>query len=370
VKFTIFTSFYNYLDTFDDLAQSILGQTYQDWEWIISDDFSENPEVLPRLQSLVESSEKIKLVHPSFKKEFYWNPPTSHSTGDIFLVQDSDDLMHPKLLEVYRYNFDRFPKVQMISTNSVLRWGSVHGEIHSFRLINYKDRCNFIQKIRSAEFGEYNIGDCRAWRNNVNLFDPDYKWKFCADDVCKTLINEEKGMLLYLPRVLHTYAHREESISHTKTANIGHLSEGDVMINEAEERKSRKFLSSVEDYYDRIYPHTTPFYLSSLNLEKSSKTVEYFSPSLNNREIEILRDLYFDHDLVFEFTPDVDYLIHRIETADQTSILRERLSFLPRRQIILELDLDLKQEVSDLLLELNLPHYWFIFGKVTIIVDF
>jgi len=370
VKFTIFTSFYNYLDTFDDLAQSILGQTYQDWEWIISDDFSENPEVLPRLQSLVESSEKIKLVHPSFKKEFYWNPPTSYSTGDIFLVQDSDDLMHPKLLEVYRYNFDRFPKVQMISANSVLRWGSVHGGIHSFRMINYKDRCNFIQKIRSAEFGEYNIGDCRAWRNNVNLFDPDYKWKFCAEDVCKTLINEEKGMLLYLPRVLHTYAHREDSISKNHSIEHEVMSEPWTMIDESEERKSRNFLNSIEDYYDRIYSHTTPFYLSSLNLENSTKIVEYYSPSINNREIEILKNLYFDHDLRFETSPDADYLICKVENMGQISSLRERLSFLPGRQIILELDLELKKEVSNLLSELNLPHHWFIFGKVTIIIDF
>ena len=370
MRFTIFTSFYNYIETFDSLVDSIFNQTYQNWEWIISDDFSEDPEVLIKLKKLESKSDKIKLIQPSFKKEFYWNPPTSHSTGDIFLVQDSDDFMHPKLLEVYKYNFDRFPKIQMISTNSVLRWGSVHGEIHSFRLINYRDRCNFIQKIRSAEWGEYNIGDCRAWRNNIDIFDPDYKWEFCAEDVCKTLINEEKGMLLFLPRVLHTYAHRGESISHAKTTNAVHLSEGDMMINEAEERKSRKFLNSIEDYYDRIYPHTTPFYLSSLNLDKSPKIVEYFSPSLNNREIEILRDLYFDHDLRFEFTAEVDYLIYRIETIEQIPILKERLSFLPRKQIILEVDLDLKQEVSDLLLEINLHHSWFILDKVTIIIDF
>ena len=370
MKFTIFTSFYNYLDTFDDLVESVLGQTHQNWEWIISDDFSENSEVLPRLQSLVESSEKIKLIQPSFKKEFYWNPPTSHSTGDIFLVQDSDDLMHPKLLEVYKYNFDRFPKVQMISTNSVLKWGSIHGGFHSFRMINYKDKCNFIQKIRSAEWGEYNIGDCRAWRNNIDLFDPEYKWKFCAEDTCKTLINEEKGMLLYLPRVLHTYAHRTDSISKNHSTDWDVVSEPGIMIGESEDRKSRKFLNSIEDYYDRIHTFTTSFYLSSLNLENSSKIVEYYSLSINNREIEILKDLYFDHDLKFEFTGEVDYLIYRIENTEQISSLRERLSYLPKRQIILELDLDLKQGVSDLLSELSLPHSWFIFGKVTIIVDF
>jgi hypothetical protein len=109
MKFTIFTSFYNYVDTFDLLVESIFNQTYQNWEWIISDDFSENPDVMVKLESLVLRSNKIKLIQPKLKKEFYWNPPTNHSTGDIFLVQDSDDIMHPKLLEVYKHNFDKFP---------------------------------------------------------------------------------------------------------------------------------------------------------------------------------------------------------------------------------------------------------------------
>jgi hypothetical protein len=224
--------------------------------------------------------------------------------------------------------------------------------------------------MRSAEFGEYNIGDCRAWRNNIDLFDPELKWKFCAEDVSKTLINEEKGMLLYLPRVLHTYAHREDSISKNHSTDWEIMSEPSIMIDESEKRKSRKFLNSIEDYYDRIYPHTTPFYLSSLNLERYPKVVEYFSSSINNREIEILKDLYFDHDLKFEFTTEVDYLIYVVDGIEQIPNLKERLLFLPRKQVVLELDLELKQDVCNLLLDLNLPHYWFIFGKVTIIIDF
>jgi glycosyltransferase involved in cell wall biosynthesis len=40
MKFTIYTSFYNYLDTFDELCESVFSQTYKNWEWIVSDDFS------------------------------------------------------------------------------------------------------------------------------------------------------------------------------------------------------------------------------------------------------------------------------------------------------------------------------------------
>ena len=370
MKFTIFTSFYNYIDTFDSLVESIFNQTYQNWEWIISDDFSENPDVLPKLKKLESKSNKIKLIQPSFKKEFYWNPPTSQSTGDIFLVQDSDDIMNPKLLEVYKYNFEKFPKVQMISTNSVLKWDSIYGKLHSFRIINYGDKCNFIDKINSAKLNEYNIGDCRAWRNNIDLFDPERKWNFCAEDICKTLINEEKGMLLYIPRVLHTYAHRKSSISKILTTKVSDLTEYKIMMNESENRKNRKFLNSIEDYYDRIYKHTTPFYLSSVNSDNKSYTIEYYSPSINNREIEILKTLYFDHDLRFDYTLDTDYLIYKFETLEQVGHLKERLSNLPRKQLVLEMDENLRPEVSKVLLELKLPHSWFIFGKLIITLDF
>jgi len=370
MKFTIFTSFYNYIDTFDSLVESIFNQTYQNWEWIISDDFSDNPEVLPKLEKLLSLSNKIKLIQPSFKKEFYWNPPTNQSTGDIFLVQDSDDIMHPKLLEVYKHNFDKFPKVQMISTNSILKWDSIHGDLHSFRMINYNNNCNFIDKIKSAESGEYNIGDCRAWRNNINLFDPEKKWKFCAEDICKTLINEENGMLLYIPRVLHTYAHRKTSISKTLTTDFNLLKESEIMINESDTRKSRKFLNSIEDYYDRIYKHTTPFYLSSLNNEKSSNTINYYCNSINNREIESLKNLYFDHDLKFENTKNVDYIIYKVETVDQFNHLKETLVNLPKKQLILEMDQNLQPEVSKILMEFGLTHSWFIFGKLIITINF
>lgn len=357
------------METFDLLVDSIFNQTYQNWEWLISDDFSENDNVLPRLESLALSSNKIKIVSPSFKKEFYWNPPTKHSTGDIFLVQDSDDIMHPKLLEIYKHNFDKFPNVQMISTNSILRWGDINGQIHSVRLINYNDNCNFSDKMKNSVPGEYNIGDCRAWRNNIDLFDSEYRWKHCAEDVCKSLINEEKGKLLYLPRTLHTYAHREVSISKTLVYDFDLLNESNIMINEAEKRKSRKYLNSIEDYYDRVYVHTTPFYLSSFNTEKGSYKIEYFSSKLNNRQIETLKCLYFDHTLVFEPTYDIDYLICKIESSEDLNNLFIRLKSLPKKQVVIETEENFFESISSYISSLGLSHQWFLFGKMTIFIN-
>ena len=369
MKFSIFTSFFNYTDTFEDLVKSVFDQTYQNWEWIISDDFSTNPEVLPLLESLVSSSNKIKLVLPSYKKEFYWNPPTSHSTGDIFMVLDSDDLPHPKLLEVYKQNFEKFPKVQMISTNSILKWNNIHGEIHSFRMINYGNRCNFIDKLNTSVDGEYNIGDCRAWRNNISLFDPNRRWNQCAEDICKTLINEEKGMLLYLPRTLHSYAHRENSISKEKVYGELASIEKQNMIEDSSTRLSRSELNSIEDYYDRVYNHTIPFYLCGLNLDKHSSVVEYKTPNLNSREKSILRDLYFDHDLRFTETLNCDYLIVKIDDDEDWSWLSYRLINPPKKQIHIQCNVNLLHMINSTIIAHGYMTQWFVYGDAFISIN-
>jgi|LakMenEpi03Aug12_release.lakeMendotaPanAssembly.Ray.scaffolds.fasta_scaffold10429_20 hypothetical protein len=369
MKFTIFTSFYNYIDTFDSLVESIFNQTYQNWEWIISDDFSDNPEVLPKLLTLLTKSNKIKLVHPSFKKEFYWNPPTLQSSGDIFMVLDSDDLPHPKLLEVYKQNFEKFPKVQMISTNSILKWNNANGPTHSFRMINYGDRCNFIDKLNTAIDGEYNIGDCRAWRNNISLFDPQRRWVECAEDISKTLINEERGMLLYLPRTLHSYAHRENSISKEKIYGATSSEEKTNIVNDSLSRKSRTDLHSIEDYYDRVYEYTLPFYLSKLNYDGHSSIIEYRCKNLNPREKSILKDLYFDHDLRFNKTFDCDYLIVKIEDYDDYTWFRLRLSQAPKKQIHVHCPENMLEIVRNTFMDFGYGCYWFVYGGAHISSD-
>jgi hypothetical protein len=109
--------------------------------------------------------------------------------------------------------------------------------------------------------------------------------------------------------------------------------------------------------------------MSKLNTDKTSSIVEYFSQSINNREKETLSNLFFDHDLRFETTENVDYLICKIENSEDVNLLSERLCFLPKKQIVIEVDKTLLENISMLLTSLGLPFSWFLFGKMSIIVD-
>ena len=60
IKFTIFTGFYNYLDDLEKVYESIKNQTYSNWEWLVCDDFSEDPSVLEALKNLEKNDSRSK----------------------------------------------------------------------------------------------------------------------------------------------------------------------------------------------------------------------------------------------------------------------------------------------------------------------
>lgn len=372
MKFTIFTAFYNYIDTFDELVNSVLSQTHTNWEWIIVNDFSENAEVEKKLIELENNSDffwKIKRIHQKIKKEFYFTPPIKYATGDVIIVLDSDDIIHPKLLEVYNYNFNMFPNVQLISTNSIMRTDSINGSLNSIRYINYKNNKNLLEARNDLSF-EYNYGDCRAWRNNIETFEPDTKWQFCSEDFNKILICEEKGELLYLPRTLCTYAVRENSISHKNVYGADLAIEVEEMIKNSNSRLDRSNLNTINKFYDNSYQQTTAFYLSNLNLEKIKSKIEYFS-NCSEHDKEILKVLYFDHNLFFEKTNDIKYLIAKISNLSELYKLSERLSQgLPNKQLIVEVNLDISNETESELIKFVPSWYWFQFLYRTYIINF
>ena len=90
---------------------------------------------------------------------------------------------------------------------------------------------------------------------------------------------------------------------------------------------------------------------------------------INNRQIETLKSLYFDHDLVFEPTENVDYLICKIEKIEHLDSLFLRLKSLPKKEIIIETEHDLLDLISNHLNSVGLPFQWFLFGKMTIFIN-
>lgn len=361
MKFTIFTGFFNFKETIDQLASSVLSQTHQDWEWIIWDDFSDDPEINMLLEKLRSADARIKRVYPTYKKEFFWNPPVDRASGEICMVLDSDDMMLPSLLSTYAYNFRKFPDLQMISCNSEMRNDSVLGDLRSMRYINFQNNCNLLQSMEDDSY-EYNWGDCRAWRNRVNLF-TDREWKYCGDDLIKVLTSEKLGKTLFLPRTLHVYAHREGSVSHTPEHGRSIEEENQEIIRSIGEKN--RDLCSIEDYYDRRFDDMTPFYLSPINWLISGTAINYVSTTTDPRGRELIRELFPEHLIEFNSEKIYPHAVFKIRTQDDLAALNKYIDrkILPNETMTVEADKSLKDEVNQALTKIGKPFSWFLYNK-------
>jgi len=354
MKFTIFTGFYNYLETVDDLVNSILNQTHTDWEWIIWDDFSENQEVSVKLQEICKIDSRVKQAFPETKKQFYWNPPTNLATGDVCLVQDSDDIMLPNLLKVYDYNFNKFQDVQLISCNSELRTDNIHGILKSFRLINYKEVRNLKESIFDPT-NEYSFGDSRAWRNNIELFTNE-NFIYCAEDIIKELVCEKKGKLLFLPRTLSIYSWRNNSISRTMDAGV--YDENKVILDTI--GADNENLETLEKYYDNIYDHAVCFYNLTVNHLNTSEKINYLCTDINDDVKDKLNCLFFDQEIKYNDENNYEFVVSKIKTKSDLDILKNYFyNYKITKELSIVCDISLKHEVFNFLESNNLMFYWF-----------
>lgn len=92
---SIITPAYNCADTIHATADSILHQTYSNWEWLITDDCSDQATV-ETLNNLAQKDTRIRI----FRNEdnggaaVARNTSMSHANGDYIAFLDSDDMWH------------------------------------------------------------------------------------------------------------------------------------------------------------------------------------------------------------------------------------------------------------------------------------
>ncbi len=118
-KVSIVLPNYNYARYLDERIQSILDQTYQDFELIILDDASTDNS----LEVIGKYTED-----PRVKTKFYsensglpykrWNDGADLAQGDYLLIAGADDSCHPTLLEKLVEKLDNNPSVGLAFTQS------------------------------------------------------------------------------------------------------------------------------------------------------------------------------------------------------------------------------------------------------------
>jgi glycosyltransferase involved in cell wall biosynthesis len=101
---SIVTTLYNYARYIGDLADSVLAQSWENWEWIVVDDASEDDpwKVLSRYD---EKDDRVFYVPQMKNRGYSWakNRGIQMSRGDYIVMIDADDKLTPKSLQL-RYD--------------------------------------------------------------------------------------------------------------------------------------------------------------------------------------------------------------------------------------------------------------------------
>lgn len=113
MKFTVFTPTYNMGNTITRVYESLLEQTYKDFEWLVVDDGSMDCtcNLIAHFQKCVGKAFSIryKRIHRNRGKHIAHNLALKEASGEFLLVADADDWIVPNALERMDYHWSRLP---------------------------------------------------------------------------------------------------------------------------------------------------------------------------------------------------------------------------------------------------------------------
>jgi hypothetical protein len=240
-RFSIVTSFFG-----DD--PSYIYRLYEcakaqnvDWEWIVTDDFSDNPETDKTLLEISKKDKRVRRIIQTEKREFYRNP-SLYAKGEFIFHIDADDLYQSSYLEHCQKWFERFPEVVCILSAS--KWMKKSGYLERYFL--HTPFLNpFIDNGRIIPALNY-LG--RVWRSKIKI---DWSDVF-TDDSKMIRMNDQyivkylstKGDILCLPRCYIQYETAKVSNS-SKKRTAEEIADINQIDNEFEiwyEKNKREFI--------------------------------------------------------------------------------------------------------------------------------
>ena len=353
MKFSIVTSFYNETpELIEEVCKSVLAQTYTNFEWVITDDFSQNEETTKLVKSLPERDKRIRYVEEKYKKEVWWNPQT-YATGDVVVTVDGDDHTFPKTLEVYNYFYTKYPDVICMTTElknykdtNRNYYGSIYINYENYK--NHLDYCFDVKNdpniLRHGKNTLFTHGYNRSWRNINGLdFRGDLDSRLIIVDFLQITKLEEMGKILHIPRVLYGYNTREVSISRSKNEHNDQNLRTQEIDQSIRDRRIGKEINSIKRTFDQIYIESNAFFNCSINYDTVSKKLSYITPDIKTPlQQDQIRELFFDHQIYFnEYRDDIDYCVVQFNSQEQEKdflpIYEKILKYIGKIEVIIQI---------------------------------
>jgi len=363
MKFSIVTSFYNTEKYVEQLYNSLLSQTYQNWEWIVTDDFSEHS-AKDRLVKISKSDSRVKYIDQEFKQEIYWNPHKYSSLDSSFVLHlGSDDILYPKTLEVYKHFFHLNSEVVCITSGGsrVKENGKWHnylfGEARNMNCSDWRTKFGPTETMLIT----------KAWRHTpypTLNFNPENKYKKRREDLNILLRLEETGKILCLNRCLSDITIRENSLSNVIDANTNIEAKKTYkkILADTDKRRKGSSLYTFKKIFEEEYDFLSAFYFGDFNRLKEFTTVNILNPSVTPKQLEIVKELYFDLEFkIKDFCTLTNYSYFIIQTQEDYDFLK---TIKKSKELIIYTnieDINLDKLKQDILLET--PYYYQTLGN-------
>lgn len=102
-----------------EVIQSVLDQTHEDWELILSDDASTDPRVRSYLDEELPRDPRVRLIRREANGHISaaTNTAAEHARGEFFVLVDHDDVLRPDALAHLAIHIHENPDVDLIYTD-------------------------------------------------------------------------------------------------------------------------------------------------------------------------------------------------------------------------------------------------------------
>lgn len=301
IKFGIYTSFYNSEKFVEYAFQNVENIKYDNFEWHITDDFSDD-RTLELLSERIKTSsikEKIKLISQTEKKQMYWKPNLFFDTSfDWIILIDSDDVVDSECLTIINNFLRGRDDVSLISSdfhkireeNNSLHSISyiLNDDILSRKIDRYHPECDYLNNISYSCFGHL-----RGFKHDkIKSFDIVNNLA-CAEDSYHVMWSNSFGKYLHIPRPLYKWVLRNDSESHNNDLKPNFNDNFDIALTKL---NSSDF--GVDTLFNDVYLETCSLGSYEIGNLKNKK-VSLWGRHLSENQKNKLRLLYSDTDLKF-----------------------------------------------------------------------
>ena len=152
---SIVTPYYNTGEIFHETARCVLGQSFQQWEWIIVDDGSDDPAAQLTLSEYRDRDPRIRVINHADNRGLSAarNTGFRHAKCDFVLVVDSDDLLAPTAAEKWYWHLMTHPQYGFVASYHVAFGGLNYlwtGGFHDGEMNAQRNRVSMMCMIRKS----------------------------------------------------------------------------------------------------------------------------------------------------------------------------------------------------------------------------